>query len=56
MTVVFPLPFGPRKPKISPLSTLKLMSFTAVTLPNRRTKCSAEMEASAEFCEETAMA
>src|SRR5580704_12748330 len=47
MTVVFPLPLGPRKPKISPFSTRKLTSLTAVNLPNRRTRCSAEMAASA---------
>src|SRR5215469_10962853 len=46
MTVVFPLPFGPRKPKISPFSTRKLTSLTAVKLPKRRTRCSAEMAAS----------
>jgi len=44
MTVVLPLPLGPRNPKISPFSTRKLTSFTAVTLPKRRTKCCAEME------------
>src|SRR5437016_230556 len=49
MTVVFPLPLGPRKPKISPFSTRKLMSLTAVKLPKRLTRCSAEMAASAGF-------
>src|SRR5439155_12542297 len=43
MTVVFPLPLGPRKPKISPFWTRKLTSLTAVKLPKRRTRCSAEM-------------
>src|SRR5437773_1108611 len=50
MTVVFPLPLGPRKPKISPFSTRKLTSLTAVKLPKRRTRCSAEMAASTEDC------
>jgi len=50
MTVVLPLPLGPRKPKISPFSTRKLTSFTAVTWPNLRTRCSAEMAVSAGFC------
>src|SRR5438046_2224396 len=43
MTVVFPLPLGPRKPKISPFWTRKLTSLTAVKLPKRRTRCSAEI-------------
>src|SRR5215470_13506312 len=43
MTVVLPLPFGPRKPKISPLCTVKLMSLTAVKLPKRRMRCCAAM-------------
>src|SRR2546422_11734081 len=47
MTVVLPLPLGPRKPNISPFSTRKLTSFTAVKLPKRRTRCSAEMAGSA---------
>src|SRR6266850_353137 len=29
MVVVFPAPFGPRKPRISPLSTLNVTSLTA---------------------------
>src|SRR5437879_13862078 len=49
MTVVFPLPLGPRKPKISPFSTRKLTSLTAVKLPKRLTRCSAEIAASAGF-------
>src|SRR5260370_2416952 len=49
MTVVFPLPLGPRKPKISPFSTRKLTSLTAVKLPKRRTRFCAEMAASAEL-------
>src|ERR1700682_221699 len=43
MTVVFPLPLGPRKPKISPFSTRKLTPFTATKSPKRRTRSSAEM-------------
>src|SRR6266849_5274651 len=46
MTVVFPLPLGPRKPKISPFSTRKLTSLTAVKSPKRRTRLWAEMAAS----------
>src|SRR6266403_3342882 len=49
MTVVFPLPLGPRKPKISPFSTRKLTSLTAVKLPKRRTRFCAEMAYSAGF-------
>src|SRR5215212_9178208 len=33
MVVVLPAPFGPRKPKISPLATERLRSFTAVKSP-----------------------
>src|SRR5437879_1209026 len=50
MTVVFPLPLGPRKPKISPLWTRKLTSLTAIKLPKRRTRCSAEMASSPFVC------
>src|SRR5438876_10165251 len=50
MTVVFPLPLGPRKPKISPFWTRKLTSLTAVKLPKRRTRCSAEMATSPCVC------
>src|SRR5437773_1253958 len=50
MTVVFPLPLGPRKPKISPLWTRKLTSLTAVKLPKRRMRCSAEMAGSPFVC------
>src|SRR5215471_3028892 len=50
MTVVFPLPFGPRKPKISPFSTRKLTSLTAVKLPKRRTRRSAEIAGSDKIC------
>src|SRR6267143_3439639 len=50
MTVVFPLPLGPRKPKISPFSTRKLTSFTAVKLPKRRTRCSAAIAALEVVC------
>src|SRR5260370_35012191 len=49
MTVVFPLPLGPRKPKVSPFSTRKLKSLTAVEWPKRLTKCSAEMAGAAGF-------
>src|ERR1700675_3899973 len=49
MTVVFPLPLGPRKPKISPFSTRKLTSLTAVKLPKRRTRFCAEIADSAGF-------
>jgi hypothetical protein len=31
--VVLPAPFGPKKPKILPVSTVKLMPSTALTLP-----------------------
>ena len=34
ISVDFPAPFGPSRPKISPSSTLKLMPFTAVKSPN----------------------
>jgi hypothetical protein len=33
IVVVLPAPFGPRKPRISPRSTRKLTSSTAMTLP-----------------------
>src|SRR6266436_5303893 len=56
MTVVFPLPLGPRKPKISPFSTRKLTSLTAVKLPKRRTRFCAEMAALAEGCSDVATA
>src|SRR6266436_4023386 len=56
MTVVFPLPLGPRKPKISPFSTRKLTSLTAVKLPKRRTRFCAEMAALAEGCSDAATA
>src|SRR6266436_3063089 len=50
MTVVFPLPLGPRNPKISPFSTRKLTSLTAAKLPKRLTRCSAEMAACGRAC------
>src|SRR3984893_3600573 len=50
MTVVLPLPFGPRKPKISPFSTRKLTPSTATKSPKRRTRFFAEMEASSGRC------
>jgi len=36
MVVLFPAPFGPRKPKISPRAVSKLTWSTAVNLPKRR--------------------
>ena len=39
MVVVFPAPFGPRKPRISPRSTRKLTSSTAVTRPKCLVRC-----------------
>jgi hypothetical protein len=33
MVVVFPAPFGPRRPKTLPWGTSKLMPFKAVKLP-----------------------
>jgi hypothetical protein len=35
IVVVLPLPFGPRKPKISPLGTSKSTASTAVKSPKR---------------------
>jgi len=35
MAVVFPAPFGPRKPRISPGSMLNVSGWSAVCLPNR---------------------
>src|SRR5258708_40270724 len=55
MTVVLPLPLGPRNPKISPFSTRKLTSLTAVNWPNRRTRCSAQIAGTAPFCVAVAM-
>src|SRR5262245_58650566 len=46
MTVVLPLPLGPKKPKISPLATWKLTPFTAVNLPKLRTSPCAAMAGS----------
>src|SRR5579871_5093201 len=37
--VVFPAPFGPRNPRISPFSTRKLTSSTALTGPYRFVRC-----------------
>jgi hypothetical protein len=34
ISVVFPAPFGPSRPKISPVRTVKLTSFTATKSPN----------------------
>src|ERR1700719_1399647 len=50
ITVVLPLPLGPRKPKISPFPTRKLTPSTATKSPKRRTRFLAEMEASAGCC------
>src|SRR5512136_964731 len=38
MVVDLPAPFGPRKPKISPVRTEKLMPSTAVKRPKRLTR------------------
>src|SRR5512145_516172 len=38
MVVDLPAPFGPRKPKISPLRTSKLTRFTATKPPKRFTR------------------
>src|SRR5664279_3978395 len=38
MVVLLPAPLGPRKPKISPFSTSKVSSDTAVKSPNRRVR------------------
>jgi hypothetical protein len=35
MVVVFPAPFGPRKPKISPRRIRRSIESTAVIMPNR---------------------
>ena len=40
MRVLFPAPFGPRIPKISPCLTLKLRSSSAVKSPNFFVRCS----------------
>src|ERR1700730_3796234 len=50
MTVVLPLPLGPRKPKISPFSTRKLTPSTATKSPKRRTRFLAKMQTSAGRC------
>jgi len=34
MVVLFPAPLGPKNPKISPFSTEKETSFTAIRSPN----------------------
>ncbi|MBV8244287.1 MAG: hypothetical protein JOZ38_00045 [Candidatus Eremiobacteraeota bacterium] len=39
MVVVFPAPFGPRKPKNSPAETRSEISSTAVNEPYRLTMC-----------------
>src|SRR5207244_2492665 len=40
MAVVLPAPLGPSKPKISPASTRRFTSCTAVRAPNRLLRCS----------------
>src|SRR5574344_603417 len=40
MAVVFPAPLAPRKPKISPRLTVKLISSTAWNVPKAFTRCS----------------
>src|SRR5688572_13032174 len=44
MVVVLPAPFGPRKPKISPVLTSKLTAFTAVNSPNVFVRPSTSMD------------
>src|SRR5262249_46631967 len=39
IVVVLPAPFGPRNPRISPRSTRKLTSSTAVSRPYRLVRC-----------------
>ena len=39
MVVVFPAPFGPRKPKVSPSLTEKEMSLRATSLPKCLVRC-----------------
>src|SRR5487761_2547203 len=45
MVVVLPAPFSPRRPKISPRSTVKLMSSTATSRPKRRVRFCTSMTA-----------
>ena len=47
MAVVFPAPFAPRNPKISPFDTLKEMWSTAVNEPKRFTRSFTSMTCSA---------
>jgi hypothetical protein len=35
MVVVFPAPFGPRKPKTAPFSTERFALFTAMSFPSK---------------------
>src|SRR6202046_4113719 len=44
ISVVFPAPLGPSKPKISCCATLKLMSLTATSSPNFFVRCSTSIE------------
>src|SRR5579863_9840062 len=44
MVVDFPAPFGPRKPKTSPLRTVRLRRSTATKLPNFFTRFSITTE------------
>src|SRR5271157_1256312 len=44
IVVDLPAPFGPRKPKISPLRTVRLTWSTATKLPNRLTRFSTTTE------------
>jgi hypothetical protein len=48
MVVDFPAPFGPRKPKISPRSTVKERRSTAVKVPNTLVRASTAMTAGVE--------
>ena len=48
MVVVFPAPFGPRKPRISPVLTSNEMSFTAVCSPYTLVRFRTEMDMGSE--------
>ena len=49
IAVVLPAPLAPRKPKISPLLTVKEMSSTARKVPKALTRCSTSMTFSASL-------
>jgi hypothetical protein len=44
IVVDFPAPFGPRKPRTSPLETVKERSSTAVKPPNSLHSCTASIK------------